>query len=305
MYHYVRDLLNSRYPKIHALDKKEFQFQIDYLVKNYNILSPDDVMELVLGNGDFPDNGCWLTFDDGYMDHYEVVFPVLEKYGVKGSFFPPVTTTQHIDVLDANKVHFVVASVDDLSILTERLKSLYSLYEVDKITGCSFDVVSSSIDSYHRYDSADVVIFKRLLQRELPSVVRSIICNELFSEFVTSDIGGFSQELYMGLDHLKEMREAGHEIGLHGYDHAWLGYLSDAEQKINIASSLEFFSKNGLCSEQWTICYPHGNYNESTLKIVKELGGSMGVTTVPSPVNVNDYDPLLLPRMNTNDFPKG
>jgi len=305
MYHYVRDLSKSRYPKIHALDKDKFERQIEYLNKAYHIMNPTEVMDTVIASEPLPDNSCWLTFDDGYIDHYEVVFPILEKYGIKGSFFPPVTTTQHIDVLDANKVHFVIASTNDFTMLINHLKELYSYYEVEKITGCSYEMLSASIDVCHRYDSEDVVVFKRLLQRELPKVVRHIICNELFSKYVTSDIGAFSQELYMGVEHLREVWDAGHEIGLHGYDHVWLGYLSREEQKINISSSLAFFKNNELCGENWTICYPHGNFNNDTLEIVKYLGGAVGVTTVPEYPHLTEYSSLELPRRNTNDYPQG
>ena len=33
MYHYVRDIRNSLFPKIKGLDIKEFKFQINYLKK--------------------------------------------------------------------------------------------------------------------------------------------------------------------------------------------------------------------------------------------------------------------------------
>lgn len=33
-----------------------------------------------------PENGFILTFDDGYIDHYEVVYPILKEAGVQGVF---------------------------------------------------------------------------------------------------------------------------------------------------------------------------------------------------------------------------
>ena len=34
-------------------------------------------------------NSLLLTFDDGYKDHFEFVLPILEEFGIQGSFFPP------------------------------------------------------------------------------------------------------------------------------------------------------------------------------------------------------------------------
>ena len=51
-----------------------------------------------------------LTFDDGYSDHFLNVFPLLEKRGIKGCFFPPAQAVLEHRVLDVNKIQFVLAS---------------------------------------------------------------------------------------------------------------------------------------------------------------------------------------------------
>ena len=38
MYHYVRDLVHSRYPKIHGLQIELFREQVQFLKKNYNFV---------------------------------------------------------------------------------------------------------------------------------------------------------------------------------------------------------------------------------------------------------------------------
>ena len=39
MYHYVRDLKNSRYPEIKGFDISEFKPQIEFFKANYNIIT--------------------------------------------------------------------------------------------------------------------------------------------------------------------------------------------------------------------------------------------------------------------------
>ena len=44
MYHYVRDLQNSRYPRIKGLDINLFKGQINYLRKNYHVISMEEII---------------------------------------------------------------------------------------------------------------------------------------------------------------------------------------------------------------------------------------------------------------------
>lgn len=303
MYHYVRDLEKSKYPLIKALDKAAFEFQIHYLKKKYTVLDPITVKEIVSSRDRFPKKACWLTFDDGYIDHYEVVLPILEANNIKASFFPPVTTTRHEDVLEANKIHYILAAVNNIELLLEEVKNLFYHYQVSKLVGCDFSELCLKVDTRHRYDVAKVVLFKRLLQKELPKKIRKTICHDLFSKYVSSDSQAFAKELYMGIDQLAELNDLGHEIGLHGYDHYWLSKHSDNDQYQDIELSLDFFRTNKLIDDDWALCYPHGDYNQATLVALKKLGCLMAITTVPENVP-SQYLALELPRWNTNDFPQ-
>ena len=45
MYHYVRKIKNSLYPKIKGLEFSKFKKQLNYLNKNYTIITPDEFIE--------------------------------------------------------------------------------------------------------------------------------------------------------------------------------------------------------------------------------------------------------------------
>jgi len=55
---------------------------------------------------DIPENGFVLTFDDGYIDHYEVVYPILKKAGVQGVFFPNTMAWKENKLLTVNRNSF-------------------------------------------------------------------------------------------------------------------------------------------------------------------------------------------------------
>ena len=47
MYHYVREIKNSKYPNLKGLEFHEFKKQINYFSKNFNVLSNEDFVEII------------------------------------------------------------------------------------------------------------------------------------------------------------------------------------------------------------------------------------------------------------------
>ena len=52
------------------------------------------------------------------------------------------------------------------------------------------------------------------------------------------------------------------------------------------------------------MCYPYGNYNKSTLEILKRNNCLIGLSTKVGPVPIKKYKAYELPRFDTNDFPQ-
>ena len=68
-----------------AINQKIFRKQIKYLQKNYNIicLSQKGKWHGICQNK----INILITFDDGFINNYEIVLPILLEYGVQASFF--------------------------------------------------------------------------------------------------------------------------------------------------------------------------------------------------------------------------
>lgn len=124
MYHYVRNLQGSRYPQIKGLELQYFKQQISFLKENqFQFVSLQDVMERrKLGK-----NSVLLTFDDGYLDHYLNVFPILIENGISGLFSMPAKIIREKKVLDVNKIHFILASAHVLAV-RDKLFALLNKY---------------------------------------------------------------------------------------------------------------------------------------------------------------------------------
>ena len=65
MYHYVREIKESQFPKIKGLEFEGFKRQLDYLEKHYNLIKASQMIEYLRGGVRLPTNACLLSFDDG------------------------------------------------------------------------------------------------------------------------------------------------------------------------------------------------------------------------------------------------
>ncbi len=306
MYHYVRDLKNSRYQDIKGLDIDLFKGQLQYILKHYTVLKMEELIEAVEIQKELPKNSLLLTFDDAYKDHYEFAFPVLDELGIQGSFFPPAKAIQEHQVLDVNKIHFILASAPDKKSI---IADLYSM--MDKFRG-EYSLESAAFyneklnSEASRFDTKEVIFIKRMLQRELPEKLRNTIVDFLFNKYVSNDEGSFSRELYMTIDQLKCMKRKGMYIGSHGYNHYWLNTLSREQQEKEVDLSIDFLREIGCDTKDFVLCYPYGGFNESLLSVLKEKGCSLALTTQVGIADLSqkDLNPLTLPRLDTNDLPK-
>jgi len=299
MYHYVRPLKGSKFSKLKALELDAFERQVEYLAKNYNFVSPAQVVSSIKADTVLPERSVLLTFDDGYKDHIEHVYPILSARGISGVFFPPTGAIYEGRLLDVNRIHFLLASVDIKTLVRQLDESI----RVSK-TECQLDSVGKYREMYfvkNRYDDADTAYFKRMLQYALPESFRYEVACNLFSEHVSSNEACFSRDLYLNTTELKEMQNGGMEIGSHGHDHYWLGKIDQVAQAKDIDKSLAFLKGDGLLANDFWFCYPYGSYSETTQRLLKERGCGAAVTVEPSVASCVSKHALCLPRLDTND----
>jgi peptidoglycan/xylan/chitin deacetylase (PgdA/CDA1 family) len=90
MYHYVGTLPPDadRIRRDLTVSTEMFRRHIDYLFYNgYTPISLYDLHDALLTGRELPAKPVILTFDDGYLDHYVNVLPVLRERGFSGTFF--------------------------------------------------------------------------------------------------------------------------------------------------------------------------------------------------------------------------
>jgi peptidoglycan/xylan/chitin deacetylase (PgdA/CDA1 family) len=229
-----------------------------------------------------------LTFDDGIIDHYEYVYPVVKKYKVAGLFFIP-SCIHNRKMLDIQIIHKLLEnnSIEDL------YKSL--LIELEKN-----NININEYKAEKNLDDNKTALFKQLLQYKLPNKIRLEVLKNLKKEY---KISGFIKKSYIDLPRLKEMKENGMYFGIHTVTHPRLSLISKKKQTKEIKNNLDFLLNNKLLDKDYlSIAFPYGSFNQDTLEIMKELNIKYGF-------KVNDEDFLgkingvvLVDRIDCNEL---
>lgn len=301
MYHYVRNIANSQHPGLKGLEYNMFQEQIAFFMSNYNIIRMDELLAYYNEGYELPERALLLTFDDGYSDHFTNVYPFLKKHGLQGSFFVSGKTLVENVLLDVNKIHFILASSNSTSIYNE----LLILLDAYRSEESNYPPNEELLNRYllpNRFDSDEVGFIKRILQTVLPINIRKAITDNLYKKYVGISEGSLAKELYMSYEQVKQMYRDGMYIGMHGYDHPWLGEIEKQYVIKDIDRSLDVL--DGIMDrDKRVINYPYGSYSEKVIEYLNKIHVQLGMTTEVRIADLRRDNKLLLPRLDTNDFP--
>jgi len=297
MYHYVRNSAGSEYPGIKGLEIEKFSGQLDYIVKNHKIIGLEDYVKFLNGEGDIPDRSCVLTFDDGFLDHYANVFPILKKKKIIACFFP---ITQPL-------TEFVIPAVHQTHFLLAKLGSKKFAEEFNHLLKERFSDIAEKFMADGKFlrqekcfwDKEDILAGNLKYNISLmPKKEREEVLKEIFGRHF-EDTENFCRKLYMNFEQMKEMARAGMLFGGHTHSHQKLAEMEKDGQKKEISKSKKIMEE-GLGSEIKFFSYPYGSYNNKTIEVLKNENFFCAITT-DFDINKGMQENLFaLKRLDTN-----
>jgi peptidoglycan/xylan/chitin deacetylase (PgdA/CDA1 family) len=273
-----------------VLSCTDFERQIDYVAKKYNVLTPSSVMDYV-DTGRFPaKHAAVVTFDDGLANTHSVAQPVLKRHGVPAiCFVLPGLSEGGRQIWADDLFEFLV---NQPGAVIER-----SAFGLEAIT----------LDRDDDKRMAQVNDLIRSL-KSLPNRSRTALVARLMQGGrgqTSSTTGAFA---LMSISEMKELvREGGFEIGIHSDTHPILATLPPDEQVAEIRSAMETLNRLGVPFLP-IFAYPNGrpeDFNRESIAALKGLGFKAAVTTTDGLWSL-PTDPYRLPRIasvsDTNEW---
>ena len=293
MYHYIKPLKKNRY--FTALKLNDFKEQIDFFQNKGRIISNDEFSHIINSKKFNNEPNFLLTFDDGYSDIYNYVLPILVKKKITGNFYVPTDVWTKNKLLDINKIHLILKKETDHNLL---LKKIYSYMSRDmEILYRSKKLLSKIVKN--RFDKIETLIIKRFLQYMLPTKDRLRIINILFKEIIRLPESEIHKKYYINISQAIEMSNNSMHFGVHGTNHENFRFLSYKEQKNQVENSILFLKKNKIFSNNNSLCYPWGEYNQYSKKIFYNSNLCYGLTVKPGFISENTFfSNKFLPRLD-------
>lgn len=216
-----------------------------------------------------------ITFDDGQLDNYEHARPVLDRAGVKASFFVPVDAVAGGPALWHDRLAF----------------ALQALLGRDRRSGAS---LCRDLGAADAGDDRQQLLATLRRTKRLPPAERLAVVKRLEAE-----IGGPVRPLWDGAmtwAQLRALVRDGHEVGSHTVTHALLPPLDDAQLDHEVgASKARLDAELGVGCDSF--CYPNGDCDERVVDAVRRAGYRRAVTTAWG-LNHDLADPLRLTRFD-------
>lgn len=231
------------------LKASEFEKQIQYFSRHYNVLNPNDLIDQ--NNKQIQKNkiNIVITFDDGYENNYQYAFPILKKYNCPAIIFP---VTSLIDTTEAtwyDKIDITKSQITE-EILKKRIKPL-----LEEITG----------KTYSRIAIRDIKNELKLLSK----VEKDNFFHNYFKFISSKSLSESTLAPYYKMLSKEQIRELLKSnlihFGSHTHTHPNLDSISREEMELELITSkeiLEEITKKDINS----IAFPDGAYNS----IVKE-----------------------------------
>ncbi len=297
MYHYVRDSASTTFPDIRALAPALFEQQLDWLQAHYTVIGVPELEAALRGEAVLPDQAALLTFDDGFVDHHDVVFPILRRRGLSGAFFLTQNACEpSYRLLGVHKTHFLLALLGAEAFGRAVLAACDRSYA----RGTS----DRSVFGADHWEVADDRAIKQLLNYELPLGDADRVLEALFSAHIGSS-SDFARRLYLSDAMIGEMAAGGMVFGYHTRSHRMLSRLSVDEQRAELTDGVAWLRR---LTGQATVpfCYPWGGqqtYTADTLRLLRESGYSLAFNTVRRRATIGADHPFELPRFDTRDLP--
>jgi len=222
-YHLVSDHPLQHVSNLYTYKTPEmFESDLEYLGKNYNLVSYEDVLDHIFRQRPLKPNAFLLTFDDGFSECFSVVRPLLLSLGIPCTFF---VATNFIDNKDLSVYEKISLCLDAMDVDEDIYHSNRSIFS---------DLFHWEFESFSQ--------FRNWILKDYKPVSAEVdqLC-ALSGVDVTDYL--LKVQPYLTINQIEIMHSEGFTIGSHSLGHEVFSDLSEEDACQNILQSIHKIKK--------------------------------------------------------------
>ena len=259
-------------PSLVSATPAGFEQQMRHLAKRYRVVSLEQVLDAQRGTGALPKQAVLLTFDDGYRDFGEVVWPILRRYRLPATvFIPTAYPGQPERRFWWDRVHIALA-------------------------GTTREEVSFPGLGVLRVDTLEA---RRLTRRAIQQRVKMIphdramaLVDELCAELNVQDIGESS---VLNWNELRELAREGVSLAAHTQHHPAVTQLDAHDVAMEIRRSMADLTRE-IGAVLPVFCYPFGLHDDMAVEVARKEAIELAFTSLDGHNRLPSPEPLRLRR---------
>jgi peptidoglycan/xylan/chitin deacetylase (PgdA/CDA1 family) len=250
-----------------------FDEMLSWLKSWFEVLPLDQAVER-LANGSLVSGTVAITFDDGYADNFHVALPILKKHGLSATFF--VAT----GFLDGGR--------------------MWNDSIIELVRRAAGEVLDLANVGLGRYGIAGPAARRATIDALLSRVkyLDQDKRQDLVDRCVAATNANLPDDLMMTSAQVKELRQAGMQVGAHTVTHPILSRVSAAEARREIDGSKRALERI-IGEEILLFAYPNGkpvvDYRAEHAAMVRDAGFRLAMSTAWGTAAKED-DVFQLPR---------
>jgi len=242
---------------------ESFKGQMEYLKKNYTVLSLDDFLACKKKMS-FPPRSVLITFDDGFRDNYTYAYPVLKALDMPAVIF---IAPQFIDNSEA--YYFDVIR-----------------HLIQENIGKTIDLQDFGLGRYYLWDNE---MYLSSVVREITVYFKSLPPSKqrqkltVFLGIFGLDLASFcKRKLNLSWGEIQEMSQGGVDFGSHTFSHAHLASVSQ-EQCLNELSVSKKIIEEKVQKKALALAYPFGSRDAFSRRVeddAQQIGFEVGFSLI-------------------------
>jgi peptidoglycan/xylan/chitin deacetylase (PgdA/CDA1 family) len=277
-------------PGVFSATAEEFNDQIKWLKRHVSLVSLEEALGFLDGTLQEKTRRCrvLITFDDGYLDNYNVAFPILRSHDVQAVFFLLTSMVGSSMVPWWDHIGYLVR--------TARRRQFSLHYPAEMAVDIDGHGLTRSLQAilklYKRPENSDPARFIRELEEELRGAC--VPC---------------TMRRFLSWEEAREMTAGGMAIGSHTHSHSVLSQLQLNQQNEELSKSRAIL-KEQLGIEANVLAYPVGartSFTNQTQAAAREAGyrsafSFYGGTNLPGRTSLYDVSRIGIGNQSWRRF---